>query len=339
MLMQGSSLEIDLSTSVAGLRLNTPVYNASGVWCTTASDLRAVLNNPSAGAVVTKSCTLASREGNPKPRYCSFNGVTGSINSMGLPNMGLMYYIQSARDLRPPKPYFVSLAGLTREENLQMLSTLQHDVGEETPISGIELNLSCPNIPGKPQIGYDFEAMDERLRECFECVDRLPVGVKLPPYFDPVHFDSAAAVLRRYPRIRWVTCINSIGNGLMVDPIHETTLIAPKGGLGGIGGASIKPTALANVYSFRQRLPDSVDVIGCGGVVRGVDVFEHILCGAAAVQVGTLIRDRGLDELHTILDELRYVMRVKGYTCLDDFRGKLKVITAELLAGRSVDEK
>ena len=27
-------------------------------------------------------------------------------------------------------------------------------------ISGIELNLSCPNIIGKPQIGYDFQQSD-----------------------------------------------------------------------------------------------------------------------------------------------------------------------------------
>ena len=112
----------------------------------------------------------------------------------------------------------------------------------------------------------------------------------------------------------------------MVDPINETTLIAPKGGLGGIGGASVKPTALSNVYNFRQRLADHVDIIGCGGVVRGADVFEHILCGATAVQVGTLIRDRGLGQFQILVEELQYMMRVKGYRSLDDFRGKLKVI-------------
>lgn len=320
---------LDLSVTVAGLAMNTPLYNASGVWCTNTPQLREVLDCPYAGAVVTKSCTLAHREGNPKPRYRSFNGVTGSINSMGLPNNGVMYYIQAAQELAPHKPYFMSLCGLTREENLQMLSTLQHDVGAHVPIAGLELNLSCPNIAGKPQIGYDFDAMDEMLRESFECFDRLPVGVKLPPYFDPAHFDAAAAVLRRYPAIRWVTCINSIGNGLLVDPLAERTLLTPRSGLGGIGGASIKPTALANVWSLRQRLPDSVDVVGCGGVARGVDVFEHLLCGASAVQIGTLIRDRGLDQFRVVTDELAFIMRSKGYTRISDFRGTLQAAEPE----------
>ena len=31
-------------------------------------------------------------------------------------------------------------------------------------IAGIELNLSCPNVPGKPQTGYDFE-QSRRLHE------------------------------------------------------------------------------------------------------------------------------------------------------------------------------
>lgn len=50
----------------------------------------------------------------------------------------------------------------------------------------VELNLSCPNVPGKPQIAYDFETT-EILTEVFSYFTK-PLGVKLPPYFDIVHF-------------------------------------------------------------------------------------------------------------------------------------------------------
>lgn len=325
--------EVDITTSIADIKLSSPIWNASGVSCTTVRELQAVATSPYTGAVVTKSCTLMPRVGNPKPRYApfGFSGSGGSsINSMGLPNHGLQYYVDAARNLGHIKPYFVSLCGLTLKENLQMLSNLEHDeLVQEVPIAGVELNLSCPNVPGKPQTCYDFEAMDETLRVSFEMFQRLPLGVKLAPYFDPIHFDMASDVLRKYPKLRWVTCINSIGNGLVIDPIREKTIIHPKNGIGGIGGQVIKATALSNVWSFRQRLPESVDVIGCGGVNRGVDVFEHVLCGAAAVQIGTLVMDQGVDSFRLVSDELVKVMRIKGYSSLDDFRGKLKTVSPD----------
>ena len=35
-------------------------------------------------------------------------------------------------------------------------------------------------------------------------------------------------------------------------------------------------------------------IIGTGGIVDGVDAFEHVLCGASAVQIGTVLVDEGL---------------------------------------------
>lgn len=322
---------VDLSTSVANIHLQTPLWNASGVMCTSVEELMAVVESEFTGAVVTKSCTISARVGNLAPRYAAFGAGVNSINSMGLPNHGFEYYLQAAKTLHieRAKPYFISLCGLTREENMEMLRKVASSDARPS-IAGVELNLSCPNVVGKPQTCYDFDAMDETLRQTFELWGRhesmqLPLGVKLSPYFDPIHFDMAYDVLSKYP-IKWITCINSIGNGLVIDPVTEQTLIHPKMGLGGIGGQAIKATALANVWSFHQRFAGkSVDIIGCGGVANGTDVFEHILCGASAVQVGTLLMERGVDAFRTLTEELTDVMRGKGYGCLADFRGKLRV--------------
>ena len=74
-----------------------------------------------------------------------------------------------------------------------------------------------------------------------------PLGIKLPPYFDIVHFDQAAAIFNKYP-LKFVNCVNSIGNGLYIE--DETVVIRLKTAFGGIGGEYIKPTALANVHAF-----------------------------------------------------------------------------------------
>lgn len=290
------------------------------------------LNNQKwCGAVVTKSCTLVPREGNPAPRYAKFGRKNdyrvGSINSMGLPNNGFRYYMEVAREIDQHKPFFLSMSGMSLKDNLQMLSDVEHHENyRDVTIAGVELNLSCPNLPGKPQIGYDFDAFESTLRDVSELLEHTKLGIKLPPYFDPVHFDQAAEIIRRYRNhISWVTCINSIGNGLVIDPLKEQTLIAPKQGLGGIGGASIKPTALANVWAFHHRLPSEIDIVGCGGVMDGWDVFEHILCGAKAVQIGTLLAEKGPHMFEVLCLQLKKIMEEKGYANLDAFRGQLRV--------------
>jgi dihydroorotate dehydrogenase (fumarate) len=103
-------------------------------------------------------------------------------------------------------------------------------------------------------------------------------------------------------------------------------VIKPKDGFGGIGGDYVKPTALANVRQFYTLLRKDIDVIGCGGVKNGQDAFEHILCGAKAVQIGTKLMQEGVDCFERISNELKALMQAKGYEKLEDFRGKLKSI-------------
>lgn len=126
--------------------------------------------------------------------------------------------------------------------------------------------------------------------------------MKLPPYFDIVHFDQAAAVFNQFPLV-FVNCVNSIGNGLYIE--DESVVIKPKNGFGGIGGDYIKPTALANVHAFYQRLKPEIQIIGTGGVKSGRDAFEHILCGASMVQVGTALQKKVSLFLTVLLKNLK----------------------------------
>jgi dihydroorotate oxidase B, catalytic subunit (EC 1.3.3.1) len=45
-----------------------PVFNASGVWCTTKEELES-LGKSEASAIVFKTMTLEKRQGNPEPRF------------------------------------------------------------------------------------------------------------------------------------------------------------------------------------------------------------------------------------------------------------------------------
>lgn len=273
------------STKIGNFSFDNCFMNAAGVYCYDKNELEKVLNS-AAGTFVTKTATLQPREGNPEPRY--YDTALGCINSMGLPNLGFDYYLEYLLELQktyPEKAFFFSMVGMSKDDTHTLLKKVQ-----ESEFNGIvELNLSCPNVPGKPQIAYDLETTENLLTEIFEYFTK-PLGIKLPPYFDMVHFDQAAAVFNKFP-LTFINCVNSIGNGLVIN--DESVVIKPKNGFGGIGGEYIKPTALANIHAFYQRLNSSIQIIGTGGVLTGRDAFEHILCGASMVQIGTTLQKEG----------------------------------------------
>ncbi len=320
--------QTDLSTHISSIRFNNPLMNASGAKCTICADLNE-LDKSRSGAFISKSCTPHFRQGNPLVRYWDNENI--SINSMGLYNHGFSTYLDYGKYTTSTKPYFISMAGLTLEDNMTMINEFLN-FSHNYKISGIEFNLSCPNIVGKGQLGNDFDAVDEYLRRIFETdlsvipKDKLSTGIKLPPYYEPSHIANISDILRKYPRIDFITCINSIANGLIIDTDSESVVIHPKNGLGGIGGSVIKPIALANVNQFYHSMGNKISIIGCGGITNGEDAFQHILAGASVVSVGTQLMREGFGVFDRLYNELSELMKEKDYTKLEQFRGQLKYL-------------
>jgi len=307
-----------LGTKLAGYNLTTCIYNASGPRCTTESELLDLVACKYNGIVLSKSCTLKYREGNVLPRYYETEHLT--INSTGLANEGYEFYGDMANKIKSKsdKPYFVSVSGMSINDNLEIINYLQEQPG----IDGIELNMSCPNLVGKQQIGYDVYASEELLRRVYEIDLNYVLGLKLPAYFEPVQIEQMSDIFNEFP-INYITCINSLGNGLVINPENDQIAIRPKNGLGGIGGSVVKPFALANVYQFRKYLPD-MDIVGCGGIETGRDIYEHILVGATAVQIGSTFMKEGVRCFERLTKELEEIMEEKGYNNIDEFRGMVK---------------
>lgn len=305
-----------LVTRFRSLILHNPISNAAGVFGTHTDELDQMFRTHS-GLMVTKSATLGSRVGNKWPAYWENSQI--SVNSMGLPNNGIEYYVDYIRDLPKGKPCILSIANIDNEQTADILQY----INELDYIKYPEINVSCPNIEGKEQLAYDYEGLEYFLTNILDKNYTKPYGLKLPPYFDPVHIDLVSDIIESHPNIVFLTCINSVGNVLHIDIDTESSVIIPKSGLGGLGGDYILPIALSNVYQFKKRLPH-IDIIGCGGIRSGEDVFKHILVGATFVQIGTHLNRKGLGSIERIAEELRSIMNKKGYQTLDDFRGHYK---------------
>lgn len=338
-------IKVNMESHISHIQFKHCILNASGPRCTEFTELKS-LDNSLSGGVVTKSATLSKREGNVSPRY--YGNELGSINSMGLPNKGVDFYIRTSKSIS--KPYIISVSGLTLEDNKEIIKRiLVSVVKNNSKIDGLEINLSCPNIIGKGQLGYNFEEMELFLKTIFEIIEKYRnehskprgintrnrkiqkfpiIGIKLPPYFELNHFKIVSKIISNYP-LDFITCINSIGNGLIVNYETEETYIKPKDGIGGIGGVYVKPTGLSNVRNFYlefQKLKLKTKIIGCGGIKNGTDIFEYILCGADIVQIGTQFYEENTKCFERLIDEFNKILNIKKYKSLDDFKGKLKTI-------------
>jgi dihydroorotate dehydrogenase (fumarate) len=303
----------DLSTQICGVKFPSVLVNAAGAKDVSESDLSA-LGESAAGAIVIKTATAEFRSGNDTPRW----HVTelGSVNSMGLPNLGYQRYVELMPKLKEfGKPLIGSLSGMNEGDNEKMIEAY-----DAAGVDLIEVNLSCPNLAGKGQMGYDFAASRKMLESCRSKTDK-PLGVKLPPYFDGFQFEQMAEVLRD-AKVDFIVTINSIGNALVIDPAQEQAVITPNGGFGGLGGQYVKPTALANVHKWHQ-LAD-LPVIGVGGVQNGTDAFEHLLAGASVIGIGTQLVIEETPVFARVGAELSDVLDQHGYDSASAAVGRLK---------------
>lgn len=333
-----------LATSVGNIDLETCLYNASGPRTGSVENLTK-LNSVRSGAILTKSATLEKHDADGQARCVKDidlgdESCPGGVNTEGVKNNGIDYYLceKTKKKLAASKPYIISISGESVEENLEMFSRIM----QTDEVTAVELNLACAYISDKPMVSYDFDQMDIVLHQftSHSSYGRKPFGIKLAPYLDIAHVQSAAAIIAKYP-INYVVTSNTIGNALFVDVENECPLLQPE--YGGLSGGYVKHTALANVRMLHDLLAehdrDDIDIVGVGGIASGSDAFEFILCGAKAVQIGTCHWVEGPTCFDRIANELEEVMRSKGYAHIGEFCGKLKEFHQSNVPARKLIKK
>jgi len=303
--------EVDLSTSLAGLRLPNPVLTASG--CAAAGrELAPFLDVATLGAVTTKSVMLDPRSGRPTPRMAET--PSGMLNSIGLQGPGIDAFC--ADDL----PWLVengaravvSVAGGSVAEYAELAKRL----GDADGVSAVEVNISCPNVEDRGQV---FACHAEPAASVVSAVRRalppeVPVLAKLSPDVTDLVEIARACVDAGADGL---SLINTL-LGLAVDTATGRPVLA--GVTGGLSGPAIRPVAVRCVWQVHAALPD-VPLVGMGGVRSGRDVLEMVLAGASAVALGTvLFHDPGAPT--RVLAELRQILAARGVERLSDLVGQ-----------------
>lgn len=281
--------------NISGLRLEAPIMNGAGP-VKTPDDVRVVATSRSA-AVLVGSITLEERLGNEGDTYYMEPGGRFSMNSKGLPNGGLAYYLKNLPEMvriahDNGKPLLVSIAGFSPDEYKRISSEIA-----STGIDGIELNLGCPNVWGvegkqKGIVGFNMDATSEILdKQQLALGSDFWVSMKPPPYSDPSQLVEAAKTFSRFAIVKGVTASNTFPNTAYFD--QGKAVITPGGGFGGYAGEAIRPIALGQVMQFREALPARIGIIGVGGISQSRHLIDFLRAGASAAQVTTAYINEG----------------------------------------------
>jgi len=290
-----------------GLVLSNPVIMAAGIvgYGIEYSELTEIQK---LGAVVCKGTTLMPKEGNAQPRLVETD--RGLLNSVGLENIGLDALIREKAPVWASWqiPVIVNIAGETIDEYVEVTTKLEGVPG----ISGIELNISCPNVSaGGIEFGVDPKLAAQVTSEV-KSATSLPVIVKLSPNVTDIK-EIALAVEEAGADA--ISLINTL-KGMAIDIDQRKPCLGNI--IGGLSGPAIKPVALYMVFEVAKvtRIP----LIGCGGISFAEDALEFIMAGATAVQVGTASLTSP-DICLTILEGIEHFMQDKGVENLSDLIG------------------
>lgn len=257
-----------------GLLLANPVMTASGTFGY-GSEYSHLFDIHKLGALICKGTTVEPREGNPQPRLVET--ASGLLNSIGLQNIGVDALIREKAPLWAewPTPVIVNIAGESVADYARLAERLDGVAG----ISGLEVNISCPNISAG---GAEFGTEPDSAAEVTAAVRKataLPVIVKLSPNTSQIVAVAAAVADAGADAI---SLINTL-KGIAIDISKRKPALGNISG--GLSGPAIKPVALYLVYQVAAAV--KIPVIGCGGITSASDALEFIMAGASAVQVGT----------------------------------------------------
>jgi dihydroorotate dehydrogenase (NAD+) catalytic subunit len=266
-----------VTVDFCGISLEHPIINASGTFDAIAAR-RAfgdeLLERFPFAAFVTKTVTVAPRQGNPPPRLWELAG--GLMNSIGLPNKGRDGFL--AHDLpelaQLPVPLIVNVMGFGHDEVALLVQTF----ADRDEVSALELNVSCPNVKSGMIMGADpreTAALLKRVRP----LTAKPLIVKLTPNASDV---TAVARAAEGAGASAVSLTNTI-RGMALHPDTGAPWLG--GRTGGVSGPAIRTVALAQVYEVADAL--SIPVVGMGGVQCGRDALDLVRAGATLVAVGT----------------------------------------------------
>ena len=304
-------LKVTLKGQCNNLVLKNPVIAASGTFGS-GPEYSPFGNLASLGGISVKGISLKRRDGNPSPRIVET--ACGMLNSVGLQNDGVNYFIEKRLPLLPWRETAIiaNIYGSSAEEYGELAAILNEAEG----IAALEVNVSCPNVKaGGMLFGADPDLCSEVTASVRKNASNKHVIVKLSPNVTNL---AEIAKSAEGAGADSLSCINTL-SGMAINPRTRKPLLASI--TGGLSGPAIKPVALRCVWQAFNAV--KIPVIGLGGICSAFDIVEFLLAGASAIQIGTA-NFMEPDRIFRILEELPGCLQECGAATAAELTGALQ---------------
>jgi dihydroorotate dehydrogenase (NAD+) catalytic subunit len=265
---------IDLTVEIGKMTLKNPVIVSSGTFGF-GEEFEDFFDLNHLGAIIPKGISLKPMKGNPPPRIFETEG--GILNSIGLQNPGYKEFI------RNKLPYYknlkthliVNFFGNTEKEYVELARRLDGLPG----ISGLEMNISCPNIKRCGIVFGTDPRMAYRLVRAVRKATALTLIAKLSPNVTDIGLMAKSVEEGGADAVSLVNTFRAMAVNIHTRKPELGNII------GGLSGPAIKPIAVRMVWEVSQAV--NIPIIGMGGIMSAGDAIEFILVGASAIQIGT----------------------------------------------------
>ncbi|MGB2783511.1 MAG: dihydroorotate dehydrogenase [Atribacterota bacterium] len=266
-----------LKVEIAGIKLKNPVMTASGTFGY-GQEYASFIDLNRLGAVILKGITLKPKVGNPPPRI--IETPSGMLNAIGLQNVGVEILIKEKLPYlqKFDTPVIINISGDTIEEYIELARRLG-EVSKEMGITGLEVNISCPNVKNGGMAWGTNAKATYKIVNSIRKVTTLPLIVKLTPNVTDIKIIAQAAEEAGADALSLVNTLM----GMAVDIDSRKPKLANISG--GLSGPAVKPVALWLVWQVFQTV--NIPIIGIGGIIKVEDALEFIIAGARAIEIGT----------------------------------------------------
>jgi dihydroorotate dehydrogenase (fumarate) len=304
----------DLKTHYMGLELKNPIIIGASNIVTNIENLKRI-EKAGAAAIVYKSLfeeeiQLENLElYERKTEYSERNAEMISLFPVSISGTSdIMEHLLALKKAKDSIniPVFASINAVLDETWIEYAKKI-----EETGVAGLELNFySVPEKTGSES--EDIETKQVDILRAVKAAVNIPVSVKLSPY----HTNP----------LKHITDLGNAGadafvlfNRLFQPDIDIHT------------EEHHFPYSLSN--SEDNRLPlrfmgllygnTSASICANTGIMNGSDVIKMILAGADAVQIVSTVYLNQIEVITSMIKEMEKWMDSKGYTTIENFRGKL----------------
>jgi len=306
----------DLSVEFVGLKLKNPIIVSSAGITENVRKMRLCQENGAAAVVVKSYFEEEVCRRNTSPRYHIIRHDMG-----GAKTFSFFSYEQASE--WPLDRYAEEIAAAKAELDIKIIPSINCITDEgwvaaaravaEAGADAIELNTSCPHGSITFRGGAVEEIICNTVRKVRRAVPHTPLVAKISPMLT-----SPMALVKALHEVGvdGFTIFNRM-TALDIDLKTEAPIL--HGGYAGHGGPWAIQYPLRWISQIVRALP--VQIAGSGGVMDGADAAKHILAGARAVQVCTVVALNGYHVIGRIVQGLNDYMDAKGHPDLADMRG------------------